>query len=656
MNSRYSYDENNETWPVFILAILSVAVIPLTLQSIYEILFIKSKNSTTTIGSIDESNQISSNIKKFRSKNKKSKIFNKKNFILLIGWLFITSLIFKISTTEISSIPNPNNFDPYELLEIEYGTNEKDIKSHYKKLTIKYHPDKIRNKSDEEKKELEERFVLITKAYKALTDEITRENYEKYGHPDGPQQTLHGIALPKFLIEGKSSPFLLAIYIILIGLILPYFVNNWWKRTKSFTKKGIHNDSANLFVENLLNYKPSEIVKIETILKWLSQSKELKELLPSSKFTEENESNDEILEIFNKFFQKLELKHYELQIISKIPILIYGLIDISSSFRNTEITNVAIETLKHFIQRLTPSIKNELLQLPNVDVDVVDKTNIIRLSKLLKLSNDEIKSTLGIKSDDELIQTLSIAKKIPILKLIKAEFKVPGEKIVTPNSNAHISIKVLVKSPLHKGSNFVKKIPEIFLKEDESFEYLKDPFKIVNEQPILPKTYAPYFPVEKISNYIAYIIVQKDGKIADNPIFVQNLDLSNLELSQNQFENLENFKIGTFKIPFNQPTPNELGKYQFRVIIKSLDYFVPDLDFPVIMNVENPAKLEEIEYDIPDPDEDSIAGALAQLRGDKVNRIDDDYESDNDDDDESDLEDDEDFSDINTDTEDESEE
>ncbi len=27
----------------------------------------------------------------------------------------------------------------------------------------------------------------ISKAYAALTDEVSRQNYDKYGHPDGPQ-------------------------------------------------------------------------------------------------------------------------------------------------------------------------------------------------------------------------------------------------------------------------------------------------------------------------------------------------------------------------------------------------------------------------------------------------------------------------------------
>lgn len=41
----------------------------------------------------------------------------------------------------------------------------------------------------------------ISKAYQALTDPASRENYEKYGHPDGRQvcETGHGVVL-KFLI------------------------------------------------------------------------------------------------------------------------------------------------------------------------------------------------------------------------------------------------------------------------------------------------------------------------------------------------------------------------------------------------------------------------------------------------------------------------
>ncbi|KAI3793261.1 hypothetical protein L1987_35877 [Smallanthus sonchifolius] len=51
----------------------------------------------------------------------------------------------------------------------------------------------------------------IAKAYQALTDPISRENLEKYGHPDGRQGFQMGIALPQFLlnIEGASGGILL---------------------------------------------------------------------------------------------------------------------------------------------------------------------------------------------------------------------------------------------------------------------------------------------------------------------------------------------------------------------------------------------------------------------------------------------------------------
>jgi translocation protein SEC63 len=53
---------------------------------------------------------------------------------------------------------------------------------------------------------------FVTKAYKALTDEMARANLEKYGNVDGPQGMAVGIALPKFMLDlqGKSGGLLLA--------------------------------------------------------------------------------------------------------------------------------------------------------------------------------------------------------------------------------------------------------------------------------------------------------------------------------------------------------------------------------------------------------------------------------------------------------------
>ncbi len=46
------------------------------------------------------------------------------------------------------------------------------------------HPDKV---EPEQKEEAEGKYVEITKAYKALTDDDARKNWEEFGHPDGKQ-------------------------------------------------------------------------------------------------------------------------------------------------------------------------------------------------------------------------------------------------------------------------------------------------------------------------------------------------------------------------------------------------------------------------------------------------------------------------------------
>ena len=57
-----------------------------------------------------------------------------------------------------------------------------------------------------------------------MTDDAVRENYEKYGHPDGKQSYSVGVALPKKLVEGGNSKFVLLIYACIFGLGLPYYI------------------------------------------------------------------------------------------------------------------------------------------------------------------------------------------------------------------------------------------------------------------------------------------------------------------------------------------------------------------------------------------------------------------------------------------------
>lgn len=67
--------------------------------------------------------------------------------------------------------------DYYEVLGIDKGAGAEEIKSAYRKLAMKYHPD--RNPDD---KEAEEKFKEANEAYEILSDDEKRSAYDQYGH------------------------------------------------------------------------------------------------------------------------------------------------------------------------------------------------------------------------------------------------------------------------------------------------------------------------------------------------------------------------------------------------------------------------------------------------------------------------------------------
>ena len=86
---------------------------------------------------------------------------------------------------------------------------------------------------------INDRWVDIVKAHKALTDEEIRNNYLMYGHPDGKQSFSIGIALPKWIVTDGHGKYVLLMYAIALGVILPYTVGRWWYGTQRMTKEKI---------------------------------------------------------------------------------------------------------------------------------------------------------------------------------------------------------------------------------------------------------------------------------------------------------------------------------------------------------------------------------------------------------------------------------
>ncbi len=65
--------------------------------------------------------------------------------------------------------------DYYKILGLVRGASEDDIKKAYRKMALKYHPDKNKAAGSEEK------FKEIAEAYEVLSDKRKREIYDQYG-------------------------------------------------------------------------------------------------------------------------------------------------------------------------------------------------------------------------------------------------------------------------------------------------------------------------------------------------------------------------------------------------------------------------------------------------------------------------------------------
>lgn len=67
--------------------------------------------------------------------------------------------------------------DYYEVLGVGKDASEREIKSAYRKLAVRYHPDK-----NEGNKEAEEKFKEAAEAYSVLSDSEKRARYDRFGH------------------------------------------------------------------------------------------------------------------------------------------------------------------------------------------------------------------------------------------------------------------------------------------------------------------------------------------------------------------------------------------------------------------------------------------------------------------------------------------
>lgn len=211
--SKFQYDESGGTFFIFLLSFLALLLVPSTLY-----LFctrkrdVKSKEEDRCSCKPCLNKQLTTSPKSPKQKWKERIIL----CAIIIGWIAFFATVYKVLNLEREYV----DFDPYQILQIDAGAPESEIKKAYRKLSLVYHPDK--DTGDAKK------FMLLTKAYAALTNAEARQNYEKYGNPDGPGAMSFGIALPSWIVEKENSLWVLGLYGLVFMIALPTVVGMWW--------------------------------------------------------------------------------------------------------------------------------------------------------------------------------------------------------------------------------------------------------------------------------------------------------------------------------------------------------------------------------------------------------------------------------------------
>ncbi|PGH28191.1 hypothetical protein AJ80_00081 [Polytolypa hystricis UAMH7299] len=657
----YNYDEQGQFFPFFILTLTGLVTLPLTYS-----LLRPTKNLENTAPRIksDYRPQHDDLIQRQKQKLLRKERRIKRMITVVAGYAVMAYMVYLIVVTARTV---PKIWDPYDILGISRSADEKAISRHYKRLSLKFHPDKIR--PDPAKNEtietLNDHFVELTKAYKALTDEEIRNNYIQYGHPDGKQSFSIGIALPKFIVTEGNGKYVLLVYGLLLGVLLPYIVGKWWYGSQQYTKDKVLVASAgNIFREykedlqeggvvtalsageefqQMFNGEKAEsgLAKVEK--KVLSEDEQSNDILsPEDKQAlkkVENSSRRKALALLWAYLGRVELDDPSLDdekfsVAPAARALNEAFMTISLAFGNLRPIIGSFRASQHLIQAVPPT-SSPLLQLPYFTPKLVQsvegedaKTHML-VQQYMSLAEDrrrKLSVGQGLLSEQQYQTVLTVAKQMPALEVSKAFFKVVGEKVVTPSSLVQLVVKARFIPP---GSTNIPPVNEADLEDvdpDEgdvdamlgrkdtkskgsstSDDESKGDSDDQSIQP--PLAHAPYYARDHSPRWYIFLADAKQGRMAVPPFTFTSFSKPLFDDSGKP-----TFNMQTLRMQFQAPP--QTGAFNFMLHIVCDSYIGLDISKEITLQVDDLAKAAAMtdEDDISEPDEDSIAGQMQALK------------------------------------------
>ncbi|KAF9984231.1 secretory subunit [Modicella reniformis] len=620
--AKYTFDENGDTFNFFVLTTLTIILVPATYLAIFKRTVVAVRKHSCSCDACKR--------KASRAAPRKSSGSGKKAIAILLGWVLFGFVAYQ---AYITPTPEVNRWNPFDILGIADSASPKQIKSAYRSLSKIWHPDKVKANVREE---ADSKMAEINKAYETLTDDETRENWEKYGHPDGSRSSMTmSIALPPWLVEAHNNFWVLSAYGIVCGLMLPYFIGKWWYRSGNFTKDRIRTKTMGVFFKKLKETSnPKEIVEI------LSLAEEFKvdivsrpsdeaalEKLAVQVGTALESRNGEKFEYTKKTNSPASLKVLTLLYAHTLNVPVENK-DLAQD--QTDITAMTLRLINGMTlittgrQWLSVSLSlmdmsqilvqglyfhdSPLQQLPFVNADAIKalkgKSQIKSINRFMDMDREDRVALLkGNLTDDQIDQVAVVGKQYPGLKILKAFFKVAGDNIITPGSLCTFILKVGAVSPgevIEDEKPAKNDADALFEGEADSEEDEDGMVKPKKESTATaPPVHAPYFPGDKKPFW--WIVL---GDHTNNRIVVSPTKVTDITSSPK-----------TIRIQFQSPP--RPGEYTFNLFIKSDSILGSDVVQEMHLKVLDASELPpepEIDDDISEPDEDSIAGQMALLK------------------------------------------
>ncbi|KAJ7623440.1 Sec63 Brl domain-containing protein [Roridomyces roridus] len=558
--AQYTYDEGGNMAAYFVITFLALLLTPLSFS------LIPSRSRSTTKFPPCECAPCIAQRK--RMEGSKLRMPGFKASFVIVGWSFFAFLCWKVAGAK----SDGKVYDPFEILGISPGTSEKEIKSTFKQLSRLY-----------------------------LTDPVIRENLEKYGNPDGRQELTMGIALPPWIVASQNNIWVLGVYGILFGGVLPWLVGRWWFGNREQTKDGVHTLSASVFFRTLTE----DATEID-VVRVLAAAYAYEKVPAVKQSTEDVEAQIKeavgptrprggpAMILLYAYLHRIdvapEMAKAQSALLLQTPVLLNALLTISQS-RNWLTPTLAIMRLHAFFTQAlppTPTPRHQLAQLPR------------SFTRSLKEQADgratDVQKALGHWGRVEIVD---------------ASFRVIGERIIVPASIVYLVVKLRVTPPGEESPVNEELDGEAAKRQRRALEEREQTFLASRRDAEDPQpgqvysggAHAPFWPSTRKPSWWFVLADDKSNRVVVPPLKITDVPFGG-------------------RIQFQ--APQSVGLLTWRIYIVSDSFVGEEVSKDIVMKIDDVSALTADEQggedDISDPEEDTIAGQMAAMRGGNVKK------------------------------------